>query len=405
MKQDETLMHLSLIMETYNNLPQLYPRALHHYYICIKESADDVIAILNRLLSKDEIRTCRIPLLIDFNKVTKLDYWLNCKIFNDLSKSDSTALREKLTQMTNLLRELQVKRKQVDSEHAEKFFRRMMGRVKKNEHRLDYEIWRADRKHHTLDQLSVKQIQLTFDVLINGVLDFDADPINQELGKVRLDLVEPALESNTVIPKGFEEAAAKIRRYTYWAEELFMINYPLIFNELYQNCFEKLTPKQRWKLFDYDLQLNMLHEDMVAIKPELAKYLYGANNAGSLEDTIFFAPYLGIKMLLQQKWFKTLRSDEKYDAKWADKFAEELMRSEYGKQIAEEWKEKSIQIKGYIIGCLKNAGVINPKLSNDAVAREAGVMDNWRSFGRYIGKESQKQPYAEWILNHVNDYC
>ena len=51
MKQDDTLMHLSLIMETYNNLPKLYHRALHHYYICINEAADDVIIILNKLLT------------------------------------------------------------------------------------------------------------------------------------------------------------------------------------------------------------------------------------------------------------------------------------------------------------------------------------------------------------------
>ena len=405
MKQDDTLMHLSLIMETYNNLPKLYHRALHHYYICINEAADDVITILNKLLSKDEIRTCRVPLLIDFDKVTKLDNWLNCNIFKDLPEADSTALREKLTLMTNLLRELQMKRKQVDSKHAEQFFRRMMTRVKKNEHRLDYEIWRADPKHLTLDQLWAKEVQLTFDVLINGVLDFDSDPINKELEEVRLDLVKQALESNTVIPETFKAPAAKIRRYSYWAEELFMINYPLIFNELYQNCFEKLTPQQRWMLFDYDLQLNMLHEDIVTVKPELAKYLHGANNVSSLEDTIFFAPYIGIKKMLQQEWFKALRSDEKYNAEWADGFAEGLMRSEYGMQIAEEWKEKHIQIRGYIIGCLKNAGVINPKLSNDAIAREADMMGKWRSFGRYIGKESQQQPYSEWIFNHVNDYC
>jgi hypothetical protein len=109
--------------------------------------------------------------------------------------------------------------------------------------------------------------------------------------------------------------------------------------------------------------------------------------------------------MLQQEWFVILRSDKKYDKKWAGAFADGLMRSEYGLLITEVWKDKKSQIMGYIIGCLKVAGVINRKISNDKIAREAAIMDKARSFGRYIGKESLEQPYAQWIKEHANDYC
>ena len=39
------------------------------------------------------------------------------------------------------------------------------------------------------------------------------------------------------------------------------------------------------------------------------------------------------------------------------------------------------------------------------IAREAAIMDKARSFGRYIGKESLEQPYAQWIKEHADDYC
>lgn len=405
MKRNETLTHLALIMEKCNDLNLPCERAINHYGDCIEELADDAIVILKSILSKPEIRTCRISLVIDFKKMKKLDYWLSSKIFNDLSAARSKELEEKFIVLTNLIFELEIKKKKVDPQHAKQFFKRMMNRVERKQLYLDYDSFRADSDNLTEKKLLKEQIQLTYEVLVEGVLDFDDPPSTDETEEVRLDLVQRGLIIGTEMPENFIIPAAKIRRYSYWIDNMFMINHDHIYTKLYQYCFEKMTKRQRMKLLEYNVQMNKLHEDLAMINPKYAKYLYGANNAGSLEDTIFFAPYLGIKMLLQQEWFKALRSDEKYDAAWADKFAEELMRSEYGKQIAEEWKEKSIQIKGYIIGCLKNAGVINPKLSNDAVAREAGVMDNWRSFGRYIGKESLEQPYAEWILNHANDYC
>ena len=109
--------------------------------------------------------------------------------------------------------------------------------------------------------------------------------------------------------------------------------------------------------------------------------------------------------MLKGEWLKNLRTGAKYNDKWADAFAEGLMRSEYGNQIADDWKEKANQVKGYVIGCLKEAGVFKENVSNDNLARDAGIMSNTRTFGKYIGKESQEQPYAKWILKHVNDYC
>jgi hypothetical protein len=153
------------------------------------------------------------------------------------------------------------------------------------------------------------------------------------------------------------------------------------------------------------MQLRMIHEDMVKLEPELGKYLYSSKGLGSLENTKLFAPYLHIKEMLKAEWFRKLRIDTKYNDKWAHAFAEALMRSEYGSQIVEDWKDKANQVKGYVIGCLKEAGVFSQDISNDRIASEAGIMKNKRTFGKYIGKESQEQPYAEWILKHVNDYC
>jgi hypothetical protein len=144
---------------------------------------------------------------------------------------------------------------------------------------------------------------------------------------------------------------------------------------------------------------------MVALKPELSKYLMSGNNSlQSLENTKLFAPYFHIKEMLKGEWFKELRTDAKYNDKWADAFAEALMRSEYGQQIADDWNGKSDKIKGYVIGCLKEAGVFK-KVSNDCLAKNAAIITKTRTFAKYIGIYSSEQPYMEWIKKHVNDYC
>ena len=170
--------------------------------------------------------------------------------------------------------------------------------------------------------------------------------------------------------------------------------------------YSKFNEGQKVALFELIVILNLIHKDMVALKPELSKYMMAGNNSlQSLENTKLFAPYFHIKEMLKGEWFKELRTDAMYNGKWADAFAEGLIRSEFGNQIADDWKEKANQVKGYVIGCLKEAGVIKASISNDSIAKVVGIMEKSRSFSKYIGKESQEQPYAGWILKHVNDYC
>ena len=129
--------------------------------------------------------------------------------------------------------------------------------------------------------LKKKEIQLTADLLMSGVLKYDEMPTLDELKAVKVDLVQQGMSCDTKLSDDFETECAKIRRYSYWVgekNEMFMIDYNLIYIILYQYCFEKLTQKQRMTLFEYDVQLKMIHEDMVRLKPELAKYLHSTKN-------------------------------------------------------------------------------------------------------------------------------
>ena len=401
MKRNETLTHLALIMEKCNDLNLPCERAINHYGDCIEELADDAIVILKSILSKPEIRTCRISLVIDFKKMKKLDYWLSSKIFNDLSAARSKELEEKFVLLTNLIFELEIKKKKVDPQHAKQFFKRMMNRVERKQLYLDYDSFRADPDNLTEKKLLEEQIQLTYEVLVEGVLDFDDDPSTDETEAVRLDMVQRGLKIGTEMPEDFIIPAAKIRRYSYWIDNMFMINHDHIYTKLYQYCFEKMTKHQRMKLMEYNMQMNKLHEDLAMINPKYAKYL---NNNASQEKGNYFAIVKNLTEALAKEWFWNLRTDKKYSKEWIENFLNDLMASGWGETIAKEWKVKSkrLKLECKIIGMLIDAGVLNT--SYNAVAQMMGH-DELPSdtLANYIGL-GKKAKYYMWICDYIRGY-
>lgn len=395
MKQNETLTYLARIMKKCNELDLPCERVITHYGQCIGELADDAIVILKRILSKPEIRTCRIPLIIDFEQMKDIDYWLKCTIFDLLPSSESSALKEKFELLTDLIMELEMMRKQVDPKHAEKFFKRMAARLKTKKY-FPYEIYRADPDNLIIEKLWRMECQLTYDLLIKGVLDFDKAPSGDEVEKVRMDLLMKGLESGTQPPKDFEKTAAKIRRYSYWKEDLFMINYPLIYKELYQHCIEKLSKEQRMAIYEYDEQLKMVHKDMAALKPELAQYLTKNEEA----DT--FGIVNSLTRLMQQDWFKEFRTDPKYGDAWIENFVSELLASDHRQELLTIWQDpdKRPTLKGNIIGCLKMAGVIDGSDLGIATALLNGSDKENKTFAIYMGK-GKKMSFCDWTCDYV----
>ena len=395
MKRNETLTYLSRIMEKCNELDLPCERVITHYSQCIEELADDAIVILNRILSKPEIRTCRIPLIIDFKKMKDVDYWLKCKIFDVIPSSKSATMKEKFELLTDLIMELEMMKKQVDPVYAEKFFKRMAARLKKKKY-FPYEIFRADPDNLSIDKLWRKECQLTYELLIKGVLDFDKAPTGDEVEKVRIDLLMKGLESGIQLPPDFEKTAAIIRRYSYWKDELFMINYPLIYKELYQHCIDKLSKEQRMAIYEYDEQLKMIHQDMAVLKPELARHI---NHA---DDTNTFGIRNSLTRLIQQPWFKDFRTDRKYDDAWIEKFVSDLLASEHQQELLTIWQDadKRLTLKGNIIGCLKMAGVIDGSDLGIAAALLNGSDKENKTFAIYMGR-GKKMVFCDWICDYV----
>lgn len=307
-----------------------------------------------------------------------------------------------LLEHTQTIKKIDTGFQEADPIIFENSFPEFMNEYDWTEAKLKYQAEKRKRRV-TMEWLQEKQEQELQKLLQLDIMRYADEPSTQHLEDADYDYHTKFLPHNFTGDIGYQVAYTKFMTQFATRKEELLIPHLDEYGRYIALNFYKFRPEQQKALYGFVKKLELIHRDMVALKPELENHLMSSKCLVSLENTKLFAPYFHISKMLKQEWFKGLRVDEKYDDEWADRFAESLMRSEYGIDIADTWKDNRCQILGYLLGCLKNAGVIKADASNDRIASEAGIMENTRSFGRYIGKESQNQPYADWIKEHAAD--
>lgn len=108
-----------------------------------------------------------------------------------------------------------------------------------------------------------------------------------------------------------------------------------------------------------------------------------------------------LKEVLNGKWFEEVRTHQGYTSKWREAFVDALLDSDYRREIAKAYKDKYKResLKGYVVGCLKDAGVISG--TYDGIARQMNYSeDSYRTFSRYLGR-GKNQDYFLWIKDYV----
>ena len=401
MRRNHTLIHLSRIMERLNDLDLLCNRVINHFACCINEMADDAIEQIQKHLEKPEIRSCRISLVVDFAHMTKPDYWHKCKIFGKISEDKARALSSKLEVMANMLKALELKVKKVNPEYAEKMITRMMSLCQKNIKITDYDIWKAEHPNPTAEMLLNQEIKLTTNMLLAGALKYDEKPTEKEMKEVRVDKVLEGLEHGKELPPDFAEECAKLRRYSYWiGKYIFMIDYRKIYRYLFMHCFDKLTKQQRLALFEYDVQMKQIHEDLAKMMPEIDKEL--KQSQSNDRELNMFAPMKSLKGMLKMEEMEDVIKDKKYNRQWFDQFVDELMSTDHGKLIAVEWEstDRRLKLKASILGALMASDVIGDSYLNIARTLMGGDDKEVKTFAKYMGNW-QRWSFAEWIQNYA----
>ena len=230
----------------------------------VSDLTDAICVKLTNLVNSERTLTCRNVLIANYDMMTAPQYWLNHKLFADLPKADSVALKKKIRQMVDLMAEL------ASYEACQK---------------TPYDIWKSRQLRLTMKKYKQYQAELTADILNLGIMDYDDEPTDEETAAVRLDLLMKEMKRGKVLSANFIDAAAKLRRYSYWEGNKFMIDYPLAKQYLYR-IFDKLTNDQRIALYYYNVQMNQLHQDMDELRQEEPSASTYMPSSESQEDRI-----------------------------------------------------------------------------------------------------------------------
>ena len=260
------LVLLENMLETYDAMNLKDANITSFQGVCTENLVDEINSKLRKLLVSKTRLTARNVLLANYKTMTQPAYWLKSKLFKDLPQATGKMLREKVEQMVELLNELMLKIVNVDDEYAATFFKKL--RTAYGKRRISkYELWKAQLPEVTKERLLEYQVQLTADMLMMGVLQYDQIPTDGELEKVDLEKIQQKLRYGMEVPQWFKAECAKLRRYSHWENERFVIDYQKLRKYMFQH-FGELTQEQRIALFEYDVQLAMIHKEMERLTPE-----------------------------------------------------------------------------------------------------------------------------------------
>ena len=218
------LILLEKMMGTYDEMNIKDANLTKFQGACTEKLVDEIIDRLEKMVVSKTRLSSRNVLLANYETMTKTTHWLGCKLFRDLPRAASKVLQEKVKKMVELLNMLMLKILNVDEQYAATFFRKLKeGYGKKRI--TEYELWKARLPELTMDLLEAYQVQLTANMLSSGILEYANDPNGEDVQNVE-----------------------KLRKY--------MFQY-----------FGMLTHEQHIAMFEYDVQLKMIHEDIEKVMP------------------------------------------------------------------------------------------------------------------------------------------
>ena len=251
---------LDNMLKSYDGLKKQDEEAIAKSGSSVSILTDAIIVKLTNLVNSERTLTCRNVLIANYDTMTNPQYWLGHKLLADLPKDVSDTLQKKIRQMVDLMAELAMKIFQLGESHSDAFFKKLMKSYEASQH-TPYEIWKSRQYRLTMKKYKQYQAELTADILNLGIMDYDEDATDEERAAVRLDLLRMEMSHDKKLSDNFIDAAAKLKRYSYWDGHKFMIDYPLAKQYLYR-IFDKLTNDQRISLYYYNVQMNQLHQDM-----------------------------------------------------------------------------------------------------------------------------------------------
>ena len=357
---------------------------------------------------------CVKPLNVDYHRFSSKDYWLRGRMKSDMTTYSDIPLKLNTGQCEycssldlykayeNIVSEMAVNFKKVeDTFNHPQLYDPLMQQMREQyaDPFIDYEYAKMKEGYiePTLNDYLAMQVTACIELLKSGMLNNVLSISNEEIDKVDEAKLHKVLDPRCKVPENLKELWAKFRKFMDYKEDVMLVPRRDLIRIQVLKHFDELSANHFRALFKLDKLLMLMHEDMLKLKPELAKYL------NQKEDTNTFGIVNSLTRLIQQAWFKDFRTDKKYDHAWIEQFVTDLLASEHSRELLAIWQDadKRLTLKGNVIGCLKMAGVIDGSDLSIAAAIMQGQEKDNKTFASYMGR-GRKRLFNDWICEYVN---
>ena len=358
---------------------------------------------------------CDEVLALDYAKLCNKNYWLRGKKKSDMMAFSDKPLKDYLefwnsdetswdiyqlyeTNVCELADNLKKVKSTFDKpELYEKLMQQMKAEYADPD--IDYEYEQMKEAYiepSTKDYLKM-QVKACMDFLKSGMLNNVLSISNEEIEEVDEAKLHKMLDPDYKKPDNLKKLWAKLKKFIVLKENVMLVPQRNLIRKHVLKHFNELNGDHFSALFRLEKLLTLMHQDMVKMKPELAKHLTTNENPNA------FGIVNSLTRLMQQDWFKDFRTDTKYDHAWIEKFVSALLASEHQQELLAIWQDadKRLTLKGNIIGCLNKAGIIDGSDLSIAAAIMQGQEKDNKTFASYMGR-GRKRPFFDWICGYVN---
>ena len=161
----------------------------------------------------------------------------------------------------------------------------------------------------TMEWLLERQEKVLQEVLEMDIMCYAEEPSTHFLESVDYEYHKRHLSCKFKGSDDYKNSYARFMHYATRKESLLLPDYKNYGKYIALNLY-KFRPEQKKALFGLIYILNLIHRDMVELKPELGKYL-GMTSDESIEGTRYFAIYINMVEMFRRDWFEKYRSSKK----------------------------------------------------------------------------------------------
>lgn len=303
-----------------------------------------------------------------------------------------------LEEMNQLLEDVEMMMGDISSDkYAQFYFARRDG-FDDGPFRRAYLNWKIEQRELSIPILRSRQNEALNEFLNSKVIIHDKPLKGWEKKNLDIDSFVIDLPIDSEMTDELTNRYAMMNRYIKWVDELMLVDYER-YGRFVCSCFNKLSKEKLIALFKFDITLNLIHQDMLKLKPELAKHL--PQYTPMTEDSNHFAIVKSITVKMERFWSEKVITDKRFNLSFIEHLLNELLDSEWGKAIVQDWRimSKRDKLECKIIGAMKDAGISG--FSYNALAPIISQIEKIPdSIANYLG-QGKDEPYFDWICEYV----